>query len=393
MFPPALRRARGRLFATLGLSLVAACTGADTLSAPSLTPATQPSEARLRTPGLSGVHVYARYGGTCILDAQGVASCWGWNREGRHGDGTLTDQPLPTPVSGGLTFVSLAAADHTTCGLTTDGAVYCWGADGDRLPEQTDYRLEPKRVTGNDVFAAMSSSDWNACGITTRGDTKCWPLFYTDVFTPQSLAGAPALLSFSTPGSTSTLCGLAARGKAYCWGANSFGQAGIGSPGSDLPSPTAVVGGIRFEQLTGGFLHTCGVDRRGTAYCWGYNYFGGLGDGTTTDRSAPTPVSTTLQFTQISGGNSHSCGLTKDGSVYCWGSGYSGQLGLGLYVQTTAPTTPVPGGLQFKEISAGGTHSCGVTRGDQVYCWGDNSWGQLGDGTTISRTEPTLVQQ
>lgn len=351
---------------------------------------TQPSEAALRPPRVRGLHVYARYGGTCVLDEQGTASCWGWNREGRNGDGTLVDQLLPTPVSGGLTFASLAANDATTCGLTPAGRVYCWGADGVRWPWQTDYRLEPRLVTGADVFAFMSWSDWNGCGITTQAETKCWPVMLADVYTPQTVAGAPDLVTLAQ--GNDFQCGLTRRGEAFCWGYNSSGQVGSGSTDVSVATPTQIGGSLRFEAITGGFAHACALDRHGVAYCWGMNFFGSLGDGTTTNRNTPTPVATSLRFEKISGGNSHTCALTKDGTAYCWGSGWSGQLGNEVLGGTTEPTVSVAGELRFREISAGGVHTCGVTRDDEVYCWGNNSWGEIGDGTTTARTTPTKVQ-
>ena len=100
-----------------------------------------------------------------------------------------------------------------------------------------------------------------------------------------------------------------------------------------------------------------------------------------------------LRFAKISAGNSHTCGLTLEGKIFCWGNGYSGQLGFGPYVQPLKPTLAVQGGLRFMEVSAGGAHTCGVTRSDLIYCWGNNSWGEIGDGTTNQALAPTLVQQ
>jgi hypothetical protein len=390
MLPPhqsnSSRAAARRTVAVLAtVFLASACGGNDAsvVAGPQLAAESAASfERSSRKP--ASLHVYARYGSTCILDEVNVATCWGWNREGRHGDGTLVDQLLPTPVSGGLKFSALGLGDATTCGLTLAGAAYCWGADGIRWPWQTDYRLAPKLVTGGDVFSFLSSGDVSACGITTGGETKCWPLLLVDVMIPAVVSGAPAFVSLVQ--GYDHKCGLTARGSASCWGYNPFGQVGDGSSGNSIATPTEVPGGHRVSALAAGFFHTCGVEKSGAAWCWGSNFFGALGDGTTTDRSTPTRVSTTLKFEQISAGNAHTCALTKDGSAYCWGirAGPNGE-------QTMAPAA-VPGGLRFREITAGG-HTCGVTRDDLVYCWGSNSWGEVGDGTTLPRLTPTLVQR
>jgi len=127
----------------------------------------------------------------------------------------------------------------------------------------------------------------------------------------------------------------------------------------------------------------------GTAYCWGYNEYGQLGDGTTADRSNPTAVSGGLQFATISAGSFHTCGTTTTGEAYCWGRNESGQLGSPL--ETSTPQL-VDGGFTFSSVSAGFSHTCGVTTHGDAYCWGDNGFGQVGDSTRSTRREPTPVK-
>jgi alpha-tubulin suppressor-like RCC1 family protein len=337
-----------------------------------------------------GLHVYARFAGACLLNPHGIASCWGRNSDGQIGDGTTIGRLMPTRVAGNLHFSTLALNQFTTCGLTTAGAAYCWGGDGYRLPGQTDNRLVPERVAGHDQFVLLASTSSDACGVTSAGATRCWPVLWTDVMTPQTLAGAPRFVSLVA--GNAHFCGLTAASLAYCWGDNSVGQVGNGTSMNQISTPTAVSGGRRFTSISAGFVHTCALDLGGTAYCWGFNLFGALGDGTDTNRTTPTRVATMLRFASISAGNSDTCALTPEDVAYCWGSGYAGQLGNGTPSQTYAPTVPVTG-LRFREIAAGGTSTCGVTRDDLPYCWGWNGDGELGDGTTTQRFTPTLVER
>ena len=142
--------------------------------------------------------------------------------------------------------------------------------------------------------------------------------------------------------------------------------------------------------LTTGQTHTCGLTSSGAAFCWGDNWSGQLGTGSTANSSTPVAVSGGLRFSVLAAGFNHTCGLTSAGAAYCWGDNSSGQLG---NRSTTSSTTPVAvsGGLHFSALAAGGSHTCGLTSVGAVYCWGDNYDGQLGDGSTTSSTTPVAV--
>jgi alpha-tubulin suppressor-like RCC1 family protein len=186
-------------------------------------------------------------------------------------------------------------------------------------------------------------------------------------------------------------CGRTQNNAVYCWGDNYFGEVGDGTTTGRL-IPTLVTGGISFVEIRTGAAHTCGRTQNGAVYCWGNSNSGELGDGTRTNRLVPTPVTGGISFVEISLGWAHSCGRTQSGAVYCWGDNdFGGQLGDGTTTDRLTPT-PVVGGISFVEISAGGLHSCGRTQNGVVYCWGRNTDGELGDGTTTTRLVPTLVR-
>lgn len=188
-------------------------------------------------------------------------------------------------------------------------------------------------------------------------------------------------------------CALTADGAAYCWGRGESGQLGVAAITTTCPLasgalpcmkvPAAVGGGLTFAQLAGGAAHTCGLTSDGTAYCWGSNSSGQLGDNALTNRAAPVPVATGLKFVRIDAGSEHTCALTSDDRAYCWGSNSRGQLGDGTTTLRWGPVA-VTGGHTFRRIAAGGYangHTCALTSGGDVYCWGDNERGQLGLGT------------
>jgi len=206
---------------------------------------------------------------------------------------------------------------------------------------------------------------------------------------PLPVRGAERLTSLAS--GSHHVCGLTASGAAYCWGLNLYGQLGTGGPSPDVcqtdpnfvwrcaKSAVPVSGGHTFVSLVAGWSHSCGLAADGRAYCWGeYVETGTYG-------STPTSVSTDLAFVSLSDGASasHTCGVTADHVAYCWGNNYFGQLGDGATTNTLRPVR-VSGGLAFSSMTTGAGHTCGITTVGEVYCWGDNRMGQLGVGATSS---------
>lgn len=355
---------------------------------------------------------------TCWLQSSGTANCWGSNQYGQLGDGTTTDRLSPVVVAGGLTFASLAPGNFHTCGVTTAGAAHCWGRNpnGQLGTGTTTNRSTPTAVSGGLTFKSIvASGDFistlqvlnagHTCALTPAGTAYCWGYgndgalgdgTATSRSTPTAVTGGLAFVHL-VAGSRST-CGLTEDGSAYCWGFNGKGELGDGTS-TRRNAPVAVSGGQKFRQLAaaGGLGgHTCGLTASGTAYCWGSNFDGELGDGTTTQRLTPVQVSGGLSFSMIAAGGwafaAHSCGLTTLGTAYCWGDNGDGQLGDG---STTSRLTPqaVAGGLVFTAITARWNHTCASTATGAIYCWGQNDSGQLGDGTRTNRLVPTRVIQ
>ncbi|MHB8874904.1 MAG: RCC1 domain-containing protein [Myxococcaceae bacterium] len=184
-------------------------------------------------------------------------------------------------------------------------------------------------------------------------------------------------------------------GGAWCWGTGSLGQLGDGTLDVSL-SPRKVAGldGGLEEVVGGSSIHSCAKTATGGVKCWGSNLVGQLGDGTTENRPSPVDVvGLTSNVLQVAATGAHSCALLSTGGVKCWGLNVHGELGDGT---TTSRSSPVGvTGLSSGGASAlgmGGNHSCAVTYLGGVVCWGWNTYGQLGDGTTIDETTPTAVQ-
>jgi len=325
---------------------------------------------------------------TCGLAADSTAYCWGANGVGQLGAGDTVSRGTPVAVAGGLRFVGLSAGGFHTCALTAAGTAYCWGG-GDSVP---------KVVGGGIPFVQLAAGGTNhKCGITAVGTPYCWgdnrqgqlgDGGTTSSATPVPVASGLTFASISTGGAHS--CGLTAAGSAYCWGFNNSGQLGD-STTTDRWSPVAVKGGFTFASLVAGGLHTCALTTTAATYCWGANGSYELGDGTNLDHLTPVAVQSTISFANLGSAVwSHTCGVTGSGLGYCWGDNIFGQIGDG----TTASVAPTPhavaGALTFVAVSGGSDHSCGLSTAHIAYCWGFNGNGQLGTGP-LGGTSPTPV--
>ena len=268
-------------------------------------------------------------------------------------------------------------------------------------------RLAPVSAASSLAFYQVSAGGQFTCGVTTDSLAYCWGFnIYGSLGTgfnsgpdycydeascstrPVAVVGGLRFRNLSTGGLYT--CGVTSARRAYCWGSNSFGQLGDGTT-SNRNTPVAVLGGRRFRQVSAGFGHTCGVATDSLAYCWGSNSSGQLGDGTTSNRNTPVPVYGGRHFRQVSAGDYHTCGITIANVTLCWGDNANGQLGDSTKVARRLRPSRVAGGRQFLQLDAGGAHTCAVTTSDRAYCWGLGNFGQLGTGQTSSSFWPRAV--
>lgn len=331
---------------------------------------------------------------SCALGGDGTVLCWGRNHAGQLGDGTQEPRSAPTPVTGLNSVVAIAAGFDFSCALLEDGGVRCWGAnasgqlgDGSRQP-----RLRPVAVNGLAPVLALAAGKYHACALQQDGLVLCWgddengQLGDGQQWT-SSTQPVPVPLSFDplalAAGGYHT-CALDDLGRVWCWGARWSGQTGTQVSQVNELSPTRIDSLTGVLRIAAGEGHSCAVRSDQTLWCWGDSRLTRAGPDLTDDAS-PAQVADLAEVIDVDTSMYHICVRLLRGGVKCWGYNREGQLGDGSRTSRDEPGTTLQLSTDdTREVRAGGTHSCARMRQGTTWCWGDGTWGQIGEGSLQS---------
>jgi alpha-tubulin suppressor-like RCC1 family protein len=342
---------------------------------------------------------------TCVVTGAGGAKCWGANGQGQLGDGTTTSSGTAVDAAGLTTGVTAVAAGLAhTCALTTAGYVRCWGYNrqGQLGDGTTTGRRSPIDVVGlSGAVGAITAGRTHTCALTLAGGVKCWGAndhgqlgdgTTINHSSPVDVAGLASGVSAIAAGAWHT-CALTSAGGVVCWGDNRWGQLGDGTTASStIPVDVAGLGGGAIAIAVGAD-ETCALTIAGGVKCWGDNRSGQLGDGTTASSAIPVDVAGLGGGAiAITVGGAYTCALTSAGGVKCWGMNNSGQLGDGSTASRSTPADVAGLASGVRALAAGAWHTCALTGVGGVVCWGGNYRGELGDGTTGTRLPPVNVE-
>ncbi len=374
---------------------------------------------------------------TCGITTLGKGYCWGSNISGGLGNNSTNNSLVPIAVDdsgtlSGKTLKNITAGANHTCAIASDDNAYCWGKnDYGQLGDGSFVnKLVPTPVSMSGVLTGKKLLYLNAsggaehtCAIASDLQAYCWGSndngqlgnnSTTNSNTPVAVYNTGALVnktikSISAAGIYGHTCAIASDLQAYCWGSNNYGLLGDGTDtNSNVPIQvlnSGVLAGKTIVDISTGDNNTCLIASDNYGYCWGENSNGAVGDHTVINRLSPVAIDRsgalsgrTLQKISVGGGNNgHPCAIASDNNVYCWGFNGYGALGNGNTYNSAVPVAVNKTGVLNERavisLSVGADHVCALATDKQSYCWGWGNDGQLGAGNDYlsTQTNPVLT--
>ena len=333
---------------------------------------------------------------TCaVLNDQSV-KCWGSNIWGQLGNGLPDDSASPVRVVGINNAVSITSLSHSICALLKTGRIKCWGDNFQHELGNEDITDRTSRVPvfvkGIDNAVQIAGGNDHACAVLRTKIVKCWgdnsygQLGIEDMYrlrTPnaEKVIGLGRVASV-TAGNEHT-CALMENGHVRCWGSNFSGQVGNGTTSFWVPRPSLVRNVHNVVQIDGGYNQTCARLLSGKMKCWGNNDRGALGTRFRTSVEAqPVWAIGTNTAVDISTSRDMSCTVLENGRTRCWGDAPLVNLGDGTMLGSLSPVR-VSGVRTATMVSTGLTHACVVLDDRAIQCWGNNEHGKLGNGNAL----------
>src|SRR5690554_7089651 len=411
------------LFSLSTLLLLTAC-GADD-SSPASIVYDEGEDIEISTDMIAKSRLALGYNHSCFITADnGSVMCWGDNKQGQLGNGKRIEPETDgeptfedgenaeefkenlfshTPVAvvnydnnPVIDAIEISASENHTCALLTAGNVKCWGSNSNGQLGNSQLSGKKTSSTAVDVnvadlqgVKAINVGNTYSCALLEAGDIKCWGKIPSG-FSANNLLELTNKKPSQLATASAHACVVTEDNQVQCWGDSSK----LGHSESEATEVTGIDNAL-FVSSKGS--HSCALLNNGRVRCWGSNLRGqiGNGDGGSITSTVTIPSKNVINLSQVvslSSGENYNCAVTKLGQVKCWGNNDNGQLGFtstGSYKQQFYPQVAASGISTAEEVSVSQNHSCARLKNDDVYCWGKNDRGQLGNGQLGNGEKPS----
>jgi alpha-tubulin suppressor-like RCC1 family protein/Tol biopolymer transport system component len=349
---------------------------------------------------------------SCAIKEDGTLWCWGHDYQGSLGidaePWTIEDTPVQV-TPGKENWVQVSNGAYHSCAVDAENKLFCWGYNSSwanrlGLGEDTSSKSVPTPINPNDDWVSVTAGVDQTCAIQLGAEDSrrlyCWgDNYYGQLGVADNLDKTiPTLVQggFTDWKAVSTqnnhTCGIRDTGDMYCWGYNYYGQLGNGATGGyphPYNTPGLVLGNHNWQQVSVGYYHTCGIDSDSILRCWGFsNYF--------TDMQGPDftqPVSITpgQQWKHVDTSQNANCSIRMNGTLWCFGFNEDGQFGNGTIEDSKTPVQEITQAINWGTVSVGAAYACATKTDKSLFCWGSNHSGQLGTGVKPYQTSPVKV--
>ncbi len=327
------------------------------------------------------------YDHSMVIRSDGTLWIWGANQYGQVGDGTSSDRLTPFRIAKGSDWAAIAAGKFYSLAVRSDGTLWAWGSNayGQLGDGTTIDRHAPVQIGTDTDWAFVSAGIVHTVAIKSNGTLWAWGRNQAgqlgDGMKTDQLVpiqiGTDSDWAMVSPGTSHTVA-LKSDGTLWAWGANDVGQLGNGTTIQES-TPVRIGTDPDWAAVDGGDKYTLALRSDGSLWAWG-NTLGLL----------PVRFGTDSNWAAVSANADHSLGLKTDGTIWGWGSNTYGQLGNGTTIDSLVPVQAGPG-TEWKAAATGDTHTVAIATDNGVWAWGNNAYGQLGDGTTAGRLSPAPI--
>ncbi len=349
---------------------------------------------------------------TMAIKSSGTLFGWGLNDRGQLGDGTVISKSTPTQETTAASNWAIVAASipfnsatlNHTAAVRADGTLWAWGDNSSGQVGDSTSGNQRSAATQENLHAtnwtAVAAGDGHTVAVRSDGTLWAWGRnnagqlgdgTFTIRTVPTQIGSATTWIAVAA-GGDHTLA-LRSDGTLWAWGDNNFGQVGDGTSGNQRLSPVQIGTDTTWTAVAAGANHSVALRSNGTVWTWGLGTSGQLGHGNTANRLSPMQVAfaPANEWASIAAGSEHTVAIRSDGTLWAWGNNSSGQIGDNTGVNRTLPTQENTGATTWAQAAAGLRHTIAVKTDGTLWAWGDNTDGELGDGTAAPKFVPTSI--